>query len=157
MHILRNYSKKTMQGYCLACNGIVTVIKRDAEYRCTRDISTTPIPMPITPPKMVRGKNEKREQSFIAKTHRLNTLYNLTWYDYLLMLDTCNYACPICNEPFTKNSPPHIDHDHSCCADKQSCGKCVRGLLCRLCNTALGYLRDSPYACLRAFDYLTGV
>jgi hypothetical protein len=156
MHTLRNYSKKTMQGYCLTCNGLVAVIKKSTEYKCIRDISTAITSKPIDLPKAARGKYEKREQAFIAKTHRLNTLYNLTWHEYLSLLDSQAYACFICTDLFTKSNPPHIDHDHSCCPDKQSCGQCVRGLLCRMCNSALGYLRDSPQACLRAYDYLTG-
>lgn len=37
-----------------------------------------------------------------------------------------------------------VDHDHQCCAgDKKTCGQCVRGLLCRQCNLALGFLSDS--------------
>jgi hypothetical protein len=38
----------------------------------------------------------------------------------------------------------HVDHDHACCAKATSCGKCIRGLLCSACNTALGMLRDDP-------------
>ncbi|MGW8884645.1 endonuclease domain-containing protein [Streptomyces sp. NPDC055749] len=30
----------------------------------------------------------------------------------------------------------HIDHDRACCPSRgPSCGKCVRGYLCHLCNT----------------------
>jgi hypothetical protein len=38
----------------------------------------------------------------------------------------------------------HVDHDHNCCPyeegkrDGKTCGKCVRGILCKRCNTAEG-------------------
>jgi hypothetical protein len=50
-----------------------------------------------------------------------------------------------------------VDHDHSCCNDKNnySCGLCVRGLLCRKCNTGLGLLGDSIEGLMQALEYLT--
>lgn len=37
-----------------------------------------------------------------------------------------------------------VDHDHTCCPGAHSCGRCVRGLICRDCNSAAGLLVDSP-------------
>lgn len=31
-----------------------------------------------------------------------------------------------------------VDHDHACCNESASCGKCVRGLLCHACNISVG-------------------
>lgn len=49
----------------------------------------------------------------------------------------------------------HLDHDHSCCPGKTTCGSCDRGVLCRTCNmNVIGvterYLRLIP----KAFAYL---
>jgi hypothetical protein len=47
-----------------------------------------------------------------------------------------------------------VDHDHSCCPGRQTCGKCVRGLICRQCNTAFGVLTEKGV--VRAVRYLKG-
>jgi hypothetical protein len=47
-----------------------------------------------------------------------------------------------------------IDHDHSCCDGTDSCGKCVRGVLCVGCNTGLGGFKDDPERMRRAIEYL---
>lgn len=39
-----------------------------------------------------------------------------------------------------------VDHDHACCPAERSCGRCVRGYLCHLCNTAEGLLRTPERA-----------
>lgn len=50
-----------------------------------------------------------------------------------------------------------VDHDHRCCpGGSHSCGKCVRGLICRACNAAAGQLYDSPAAARALADYLDG-
>jgi len=39
-----------------------------------------------------------------------------------------------------------IDHDHSCCSQVYTCGKCIRGVLCNECNSAEGFLKTSDKA-----------
>jgi len=47
-----------------------------------------------------------------------------------------------------------VDHDHNCCAGAHSCGKCVRGLICGNCNTALGLAHNDAATLRRLADYL---
>jgi hypothetical protein len=37
-----------------------------------------------------------------------------------------------------------VDHDHSCCQGRRSCGKCVRGALCNRHNLYLGFIEKDP-------------
>lgn len=56
-------------------------------------------------------------------------------------------ACEICGRPDGGNGKPlAVDHCHVT-------GH-VRGLLCMLCNTALGKLQDSPDLLRKAIEYL---
>jgi hypothetical protein len=48
----------------------------------------------------------------------------------------------------------HVDHDHLCCSEIPTCGKCVRGLLCARCNHAVGLLQDSVMRVRGLADYL---
>lgn len=52
---------------------------------------------------------------------------------------------------------PHVDHDHSCCPGVRSCGKCVRGVLCKGCNVMLGAAKDNAEVLRAAVRYLEGV
>jgi hypothetical protein len=65
--------------------------------------------------------------------------------------------CAICG-PWTgyngRTRALSTDHDHSCCPGPTSCGRCIRGLICKHCNDLLGRLRDDPRALLRAVLYL---
>lgn len=47
-----------------------------------------------------------------------------------------------------------VDHDHSCCGAGKACESCVRGWLCRDCNTALGLLKDSPRRIQMLLEYI---
>jgi len=68
------------------------------------------------------------------------------------MLKEQGGICAVCGI-----DPDHkwaVDHDHSCCPGTKSCGRCVRGILCDRCNTAIGTLGDNSEAVMRAVDYL---
>lgn len=61
--------------------------------------------------------------------------------------------CAICRQdPGDKSL--FVDHDHTCCPGKESCGECVRGLLCQHCNSILGFARDDAAVLANAIAYL---
>ena len=66
------------------------------------------------------------------------------------MVDKFDGKCYTCKV----NKATNIDHDHSCCPGNRSCGKCVRGILCTQCNTALGLLKDSKEVLQNLIKYL---
>src|SRR5271157_4852356 len=70
--------------------------------------------------------------------------YNVTPERYTTMLAEQNNRCSICKIEFGKLRPC-IDHNHACCDRAGSCGKCVRGLLCRTCNQLLRALEPSQW------------
>ena len=65
-------------------------------------------------------------------------------------------VCSLCGTTESPGRGFHIDHDHACCPDADSCGRCVRGLLCHHCNVALGNLNDDPELLRKAAAYIEG-
>ena len=52
--------------------------------------------------------------------------------------------CQICLSDLPSRRQVNIDHDHSCCISNYlDCKACIRGFLCRGCNTGLGMMYDS--------------
>lgn len=78
------------------------------------------------------------------RTH-LKKFFNITPEEFNRMLEDQGGVCASCGTTEWKTSSgiPTIDHDHSCCAGKKSCGKCIRGLLCMPCNVLAGALENS--------------
>lgn len=64
--------------------------------------------------------------------------HGLTEDQYYAMLALHDGKCHSCRVAEVEV----VDHDHSCCGGSHSCGKCVRGLLCKACNSALGHMQD---------------
>lgn len=81
--------------------------------------------------------------------------YSITIDQYEDLLASQGGACGSCHRPPSPGARLHVDHDHSCCpAGARSCGKCIRGLLCRTCNTGLGMFYDDPDRLLSAAIYV---
>lgn len=102
--------------------------------------------------KIRRAEDRQKESRKKAQRGYLLKAYGLTTSDYERIKEAQGGRCAVCREATDQLV---VDHDHACCPDrKSSCGDCVRGLLCRSCNLALGYLRDSPDLALAVAAYL---
>lgn len=86
------------------------------------------------------------------KYQRLKQKYNLSDVQFDEMLVAQDGNCAICGHK--DNRGLSVDHDHTCCPGRNSCGKCVRGLLCSRCNMGLGNLGDDIEILLKSVDYL---
>jgi hypothetical protein len=101
-----------------------------------------------------------REIRRITKRARnLRDRYHITIKEYTEIFEKQAENCAICGQPekmtnHGKLVPLAIDHNHSCCPGKYSCGKCIRGLLCVRCNTALASWRDNIKTLEKAIEYI---
>lgn len=93
----------------------------------------------------VKLKSVKARRAFI-----LRTVYGINENDYERMFEIQRGRCKVCHSTsrsrYGKVERLHIDHDHKT-------GK-VRGLLCHMCNGALGLLRDDATILKRIIQYL---
>ena len=101
-------------------------------------------------------KSRYRTTSGARVDTHLWTNFRIRESDYEKMLVSQNFSCAICGaHQSTQNKAFAVDHDHSCCDGKKSCGKCIRGLLCFECNIGLGKFKDDKELLIRALAYLS--
>jgi hypothetical protein len=92
-------------------------------------------------------KNYKSKKQQIKCTIR-EKKYGVSAEDYDTMLEEQDNKCKICFVSFTTLSSQQIHVDH-CHTTNQ-----VRGLLCNLCNTGLGFFKDNTETLANAIVYL---
>lgn len=63
-------------------------------------------------------------------------------------------GCGVCGTTQPGGKGWCVDHDHACCPGANSCGACVRGVLCENCNVGLGNFRDDVSILEAAVRYL---
>jgi hypothetical protein len=78
----------------------------------------------------------------------LKCAYEMSGEDYEHLRESQNHRCAICgvHESDNLKKKLYVDHDHVTLK--------VRGLLCHLCNSALGKFKDDPVLLRRAAQYL---
>ena len=86
-----------------------------------------------------------------ARDTHMTRNYGLTAEGYAQLLLLQNGVCAICRKPETHHNqhgliPLSVDHNHAT-------GK-VRGLLCHVCNLAIGNMGEDPVRLRAAADYL---
>lgn len=105
------------------------------------------------------GRRKSRQGVICKRCNQFRWRFSLTPEEVIRLHAPENRRCqnPGCGSP----DRLHMDHDHSCCppskfpqSHKVSCGKCVRGWLCRPCNTSLGQLRENPQIIRGLLDFL---
>lgn len=94
------------------------------------------------------------------RTKHLRYAYKMTLGDYETLVEAQGGVCAICQCPETSTNRAGdvmrlaIDHDRTCCPQAKTCGRCIRGLLCRRCNQILGRLNEDVGLLSRMIDYV---
>ena len=84
-------------------------------------------------------------------------IYSISVEDFNNFLEKQKNKCAICKillDYSNRIQTPTIDHDHTCCPGRESCGKCIRGITCSRCNHGLGLFQDNPKLLAKAKKYL---
>ena len=90
------------------------------------------------------NKDYREKNKVHYRKYDLKRKYGLDLEKYESILISQNNKCKICGLDISNyNAYLAIDHDHNCCPGEITCGKCIRGLLCRNCNQMLGNAKDS--------------
>lgn len=91
----------------------------------------------------------------LCQMHRnVELRYGISAEEWEVLYSRSGGKCGICEKPVTRGEA-HTDHDHNCCpGSSNSCGRCVRGVLCRECNQGIGFLRDDLNILASAIKYL---
>ena len=90
-----------------------------------------------------RNRHRYKVTPEVAKRKSLWTLYRMTLEEFLALSEHQNSCCLICEKP---SETLCVDHCHT--------SGTVRGLLCSLCNTGLGLLKEDRKILTNAVRYL---
>lgn len=132
-------SKGSTTRVCKACTSAVNAAWKAANRKKAAAYSTA-----------WRAANPEKHRT-LARSGNLWNRHRITLERYEEMLAEQGGVCAACGKPETavngrsgRVQALSVDHDHSCCPGKKSCGRCVRGLLCDRCNREVGRYEMMP-------------
>lgn len=100
-----------------------------------------------------RDNPERRKE--IDNRSTIKGMYGITMEEFDAILASQGGGCAICGVASERNGKRlAVDHDHSCCPGKKSCGKCVRAILCSPCNIGLGLFKEDAELLVKAAKLL---
>lgn len=96
-------------------------------------------------------RNEMQKERWHLKRPKyygkaLERMYGITYEEYERIFNSQGGICPICSEPMEMGKNAVVDHCHNSSA--------VRGILHRVCNSAIGLLKENPDTLRRAAAYI---
>lgn len=147
----RHTLRQGRQSYCRECM---------AEYNTLRHASMTEEQREALNAKRRASVTPRKTTPESQRNSTLKSRYGITLEEYNRRVEEQGGVCALCGEEYIEAEPGkvprglHVDHDHSCCPGRRSCGECIRGLLCAKCNHLLGNARDSTDVLLKAIEYL---
>lgn len=102
------------------------------------------------------NKSGNRSCATCTWINHLKNRYHMTERQFWQMFEAQGRQCAIpgCGKTSPGKRRWCVDHDHACCPGPRSCGKCIRGLLCVGCNTALGHVGDNVQLIAGMMTYL---
>lgn len=108
----------------------------------------------VTRMKEYRAARRAEDPDYYRKQN-LRHFFKLSVEEFDAMLAAQGGVCAACgtDDPGQRNWA--VDHNHSCCPGRKSCGNCLRGILCAKCNLTLGQVNDDPAVLQSMIDYLT--
>lgn len=144
-HILSDVSIERREAICSIC-GPTEIEVREHGGRVRREC--------VTARRSARRDSDRARTPEKLRVQYLNR-FNVTEDWYAQTFAKQGGGCAICGNTEHGGHNWHIDHDHACCdGPSRSCGKCVRGILCHLCNAGLGCARDDQAILAKMIDYL---
>lgn len=122
---------------------------------CVAEGVATRRPAPYPGPRCA-SHHRARKKVTKASAHEayVQRTYGMRPGEYDRILELQGGACYLCRRATGRTKKLAVDHDHACCPETPTCGRCNRGLLCGPCNKFMGHARDDIEFFRRGEQYL---